>query len=150
MSAEKIKVKQITLIHSSGANDVGQGLANGVIAGTKEIVHSYEEADQVLAKWLATNLPGHYNDVDWVVTFEDGFQKFGSYNLGKPRDAAPEKPNFIDAITHNSLRLISDDPEHKGYQNFVDKDGKHRAMAQHVLDTYDHGLDDQPTVGMKL
>lgn len=150
MSADKIKVKQITLIHSSGANDLGQGLTNGVIAGTKEVVRTYEEADQVLAKWLDINLPGHYNDVDWIVTFEDGFEKFGSYNLGKQHDAAPNKPSFIDAITHNSLRLISDDPKDKGYQNFVDKDGKHRAMAQHILDTYNHGLDEQPTPGIKL
>jgi hypothetical protein len=150
MSVDKIKVKQITLIHSSGANDLGQGIANGVIAGTTEVVQSYEDADQVLARWLDTNLPGHYNDVDWNVTFEDGFEKFGSYNLGKPREAAPEKPSFIEAITFNSLRLISDDPQDKGYQSFVDKDGKHRAMAQHVLNTYDHGLDDQPTMGMKI
>jgi hypothetical protein len=150
MSTEKIKVKQILLVHATGANDLGQGLANGVIAGTQEIVHTYEEADRVLAKWQDINLPGHFNDIDWTITFEDGFQKFGSYNLGKRRDAAPEKPSFIDAITHNSLLLISDDPAHKGYQNFVDKDGKHRAMAQQVLDTYDHGLDEQPAPGMKI
>lgn len=150
MSAEKIKIKEILLVHATGANDVGQGLENGVIAGTQEIVHTYEDADLVLTKWQEINPPGHFNDIDWTITFEDGFQKFGSYNLGKPRDAAPEKPSFVEAITRNSLLLTSDDPAHKGYQNFVDKDGKHRKLAQHVLDTYDHGLDEQPAPGMKI
>jgi hypothetical protein len=146
VSADKIKVKQITLIHATGANDLGQGLANGVIAGTTKIVESYDEATQVLVEWQGINLPGHFNDIDWKITFEDGFEKSGTYELGKPKHEAGERPDFIDAITYMSLKLTSDDPADAAFQKMYDREGKHREMAQHMLSTYDHGLDEAPAL----
>lgn len=145
---DKIKPAQITLIHATGANDVGQGELNGVIAGTTAVVSSYEEANETLLKWLTTNLEGHFNSIDWTIRFEDGFEKSGVYELGKPRNDVLVAPNFVDAITNMSLRLLSDDPKDAKFLQFIDKDGSYRARAKVILDKYDHGLDEAPALKM--
>lgn len=148
MSADKIRVKQITLVHATGANDVGQGFANGIIAGTTKVVHSYDDATQTLVEWQGINLAGHYNKIDWTVTFEDGFEKFGTLDLGKPRAGVPERPDFVSAITYMSLKLTSDDPADAAFQKMYDREGKHREAAEQILATYDHGLNEAPALKM--
>jgi hypothetical protein len=79
--SNKIKPRSIHLNHSTGPSDVGEGLKNGVIAGTTATVESYEEANETINRWNSLNPVGRPELVDWLITFEDGETMEGTYQI---------------------------------------------------------------------
>jgi hypothetical protein len=139
--SDKSKPVSIHIIHGTGPIDIGEGLANGIIAGTKATVHSYEAANDLISSWLAANPVGRPELVDWTITFDNGETMIGSYQIIRENDG-PNRADIIPAITSGLLRLTSDDPADTRFRTWVDKDGSKAKQAAEILEAYDFGLDE--------
>jgi hypothetical protein len=142
--SEKIQPVSIHLIHGTGPSDVGEGLANGVIAGTEAKVETYEAANDLISTWISTNPVGRPELVDWSITFENGEAMTGTYQIIRENGVA-NRADIIPSITSGLLRLTSDDPADAPFKKFVDKDGSKGRQATLILESYNLGLDEPAT-----
>lgn len=138
MTKAKIELAKIDLVHATGTIAASEG--EGVVAGTAVEVGSYEEASGILTTWIYQNPPGSFNKVDYWILFENGREKSGTIKIGRSIDDRYVSVDFVEEVTRDLLRLISDDPADRAFREFVDKDGSKAELARKYLEEYDLGI----------
>lgn len=138
----KIRAKQIALTVGEGPVEMS---GKTVVLEASKGVDIWKVANEVLKDWARRLIPANakgYWKQDFVITFADGFEYRGTYDLNRADTLSADLSKHVsDSILYASgLATHDDEQDAERYQKFLQLIGKDKQeKARKFIETYDFG-----------
>jgi len=138
----KIRAKQIALTVAEGPVEMS---GTTVVLEASKGVDIWKAANEVLKQWARRLVPADskgYWKQDFVITFADGFEYRGRYDLTRADIVTADLSKHVSSsvVYASGLATPEDDEDAKRYQTFLQFIGKEKQeQARKFVETYDFG-----------